>query len=90
MLLDAFGEQTFSAALPPPGQRGAAPFAPHPGTKTVLPFACALGCLISPFHKPDRRALTVKIRAALSTLLEPTSVKREWTPMYTNGILWTG
>jgi hypothetical protein len=52
---DAFWEQTFPAALPPTGQRRTAAFGPHSGTETVLPFACALGWLVSPFHKIGNR-----------------------------------
>lgn len=39
--LDALREQTFTSPLAPAGQRGAAAFCLHPGTKAVLPFAGA-------------------------------------------------
>jgi len=56
MFLDAFWQQTFAAALPPARKDRATAFGPHPGTETVLTFACSLRWLVSPFHK--RRELT--------------------------------
>jgi hypothetical protein len=69
--LDAFREQAFAPALPPARQRGAARFRFHPGTKTVLTFACSLGGLVSPFHKTEKasvglRAVTLGMSTALS------------------------
>lgn len=69
--LDAFREQAFAPALPPARQRGAARFRFHPGAKTVLPFACSLGGLVSPFHKTEKasvglRAVTLGMSTALS------------------------
>jgi hypothetical protein len=71
MFLDAFREQAFAPALPPARQRGAARFRFHPGTKTVLTFACSLGSLVSPFHRTDKasvglRAVTLGMSTALS------------------------
>jgi hypothetical protein len=53
MFLDAFRQQTFAAALAPACKGRAAAFGAHPGTETVLPFACSLRWLISPFHKTE-------------------------------------
>jgi len=69
--LDAFREQAFAPALPPARQRRAARFRFHPGTKTVLTFACSLGGLVSPFHKTEKasvglRAVTLGMSTALS------------------------
>jgi hypothetical protein len=55
MDLDALWEQAFAAALPAACQRCAAPFCFHPGTKTMLTFACSLGWLVSAFHKTENR-----------------------------------
>ena len=54
MFLDAFREQAFAAALPPPRKGRATPFGTHSGTETVLTFACALGWLVSAFHKTGK------------------------------------
>jgi hypothetical protein len=51
MFLDAFWEQTFSAALPAACEDCAAALRPHPRTKAMLPFPCSLGWLVSAFHK---------------------------------------
>jgi hypothetical protein len=51
MLLDTFGEQPFTPALPPPSKDRAATFSPHARTKAVLSFPCSLGWLISALHK---------------------------------------
>jgi hypothetical protein len=56
MYLDAFGQQTFTTALPPPRQDRATAFSTHPGTKTVLTFSCSLRRLVSPFHKSEQDA----------------------------------
>jgi hypothetical protein len=48
-------EQAFAAALPATGQCCAASFRFHASTKTMLPFACSLGWLISAFHKTENR-----------------------------------
>jgi hypothetical protein len=72
MAFDAFGEQTFAAALTPTGEGGAAPFRFHAGAKAVLAFASALGRLIGAFHKAEqffRRdfgAVTLRMCEALS------------------------
>jgi len=42
MFLDAFWEQTFSAALPAACEDRAAALRPHPRTKAVLPFRVRL------------------------------------------------
>jgi len=52
MFLDAFWEQTFSAALPAACEDCAAALRAHPRTKAMLPFPCSLGWLVSAFHKP--------------------------------------
>jgi hypothetical protein len=54
MSFDAFREQAFAAALPPARQDGATAFGTHPGTETVLTFACSLGWLVSAFHKTGK------------------------------------
>jgi hypothetical protein len=53
MFLDAFWQQTFAAALPPTRKGRSTAFGPHPGTETVLTFACSLRWLVSPFHKGE-------------------------------------
>ena len=49
--LNAFWQEPLAASLPPPRERGTATFCLHARTKSMLAFACALGWLISPFHK---------------------------------------
>ena len=71
MFLDAFWEQALPAALSPACKYRATAFAFHAGTKTVLPFACSLGGLVSPFHKTEKasvalRAVTLGMSTALS------------------------
>jgi hypothetical protein len=51
MFLDAFRQQTFATALPPARKDRATAFGPHPGTETMLTFACSLRWLVSPFHR---------------------------------------
>jgi hypothetical protein len=51
MSFDAFWQQTFAAALPSARKDRATTFGAHPGTETVLTFACSLRWLVSPFHK---------------------------------------
>ena len=75
---DAFREQTLAATLPSARQRGTAALRLHPGTKTVLAFACSLRCLVSAFHNRDAsarelRAATVGIRQRLSIALRATT-----------------
>jgi hypothetical protein len=53
MFLDTFRQQTFAAALPPTRKSRATAFGPHPGTKTVLTFACTFRWLVSPLHKGE-------------------------------------
>jgi hypothetical protein len=48
-------EQALAAALAAACQGRAAPFCLHAGTKTMLPFACSLGWLVSAFHKTENR-----------------------------------
>jgi hypothetical protein len=55
MPFGAFWEQAFPAALTATCQRCAATFRFHPGTKTMLTFACSLGWLVSTFHKTENR-----------------------------------
>jgi len=59
MFLDAFWEQTFSAALPAACEDRAAALRPHPRTKAVLPFPCSLGWLVSAFHKTEKESGTI-------------------------------
>jgi len=59
MFLDAFWEQTFSAALPAACQDRAPALSPHPRTKAVLPFSCSLGWLVSAFHKTEKESGTI-------------------------------
>ena len=72
MPLDAFRQQTLAAALPSPRERGTSGFGPHAGAKSVLALSCALGWLISAFHKAekrlqrDSRAAMVRTSTALS------------------------
>jgi hypothetical protein len=54
MNLDAFREQAFAAALAPARQGRTTAFGTHPGTETVLTFACSLGWLVSAFHKTGK------------------------------------
>ena len=70
MLLGAFGQKPFAAALPPARERGASGLCLHARTKAMLPFAGSLGSLESAFHN-DRapggwRVATVKGGRALS------------------------
>jgi hypothetical protein len=53
MPLGAFWEQTFTSALPPARQDGAATLCLHARTKTMLLFACAFRRLIGAFHKVE-------------------------------------
>jgi hypothetical protein len=53
MSIDALGQEALTAALAPARESRSSAFGPHSGTKTVLPFACSFGCLVSAFHKAD-------------------------------------
>jgi hypothetical protein len=69
--LDAFRKQPLAAPLAPAGKDRAPGFGFHPGTKTMLTFACSLGGLVSPFHKTAKakvgwRAVTLGMSTALS------------------------
>lgn len=70
VFFDAFREQTLAPALPPARKGRPAAFGFHARTKTVLTFACSLGRLIGPFHKPTKsvglRAVTLEVSTALS------------------------
>jgi hypothetical protein len=55
MQFDALWEQALAAALPAACQCRAARFRFHAGAKSMLPFACSLGWLISAFHKTENR-----------------------------------
>jgi hypothetical protein len=57
MPLDTFRQQPFAAALPPARKGRATAFGTHPGTETVLTFACSLRWLVSPFHKGENQPL---------------------------------
>jgi hypothetical protein len=59
MFLDAFGEQPFSAALPPACEYRATALSSHSRTESVLSFPCSLGWLVSAFHKTEREAGTI-------------------------------
>ena len=54
MSFDTFREQAFAAALPPAREYRAAALGTHPGTKTMLTFACSFGWLVSPLHKTGK------------------------------------
>jgi hypothetical protein len=56
---DALWKQAFAAALATACQRGTAAFCLHPGTKTMLAFACSFGWLVSAFHKTENRLGTI-------------------------------
>jgi hypothetical protein len=47
---DAFGEETFTAALPASRQGGPSGFGAHAGTEPVLVLAGAFGALKGAFH----------------------------------------
>jgi hypothetical protein len=53
MPLNPFREKAFAAALPPTRKGRATTFGTHPGTETVLTFACSLRWLVRPFHKGE-------------------------------------
>jgi hypothetical protein len=67
-----FRQEAFAAALSPTSERGPATFGFHSRPKPVLLLACALGWLISAFHKAEAslrselRAVTVGMTRALS------------------------
>jgi hypothetical protein len=71
----AFWQQAFAAALSAARECRPAGFGSHPGTETVLAFACSFGWLIGAFHKTatpsGSRALTVWATPALSTIRQP-------------------
>ncbi len=50
MLLNAFGEETFAAALTAPRQGRTSTFSAHAGAKSVLAFAGAFRSLKGAFH----------------------------------------
>jgi hypothetical protein len=54
MSLDAFREKAFATALSPACEGRAPAFGTHPGTETVLTFACSLGWLVRAFHKTGK------------------------------------
>jgi len=54
--VNAFRQQTFPTALPPPREGGATAFGSHPRAKAVLAFARSLGWLIGAFHEVYRLA----------------------------------
>jgi hypothetical protein len=53
---NAFRQQTFPTALPPPREGGTTAFGSHPSAKAVLAFARSLGWLIGAFHEVYRLA----------------------------------
>jgi hypothetical protein len=57
--LDALWQQAFAAALATACQRGASAFCLHPGTETMLAFACPFGWLVSAFHKTENGLGTI-------------------------------
>jgi len=54
MTIDAFRQQTFTAALTTTRKGGASAFGAHPRAKTVLLLARSFGWLISAFHKAEK------------------------------------
>ena len=56
--VNAFRQQTFPTALPPPREGGATAFGLHTSAKAVLAFARSLGWLIGAFHEVYRLART--------------------------------
>jgi hypothetical protein len=71
---NALWQKAFPAALAPASERGPSAFGLHARAEPVLALACALGWLISAFHKAekrfgrDSRAVTVGTSRALSIL----------------------
>jgi hypothetical protein len=76
--INPFRQKPFTSALTASRERGAAAFGPHARAKTVLAFACALGWLISAFHKAEKylrrelRAVTLGWSRGLSMRAERT------------------
>jgi len=74
MQFNALRQKTLPAALASASERGSSAFGLHARAEPVLAFACALGWLISAFHKAekrfrcDSRAVTVGMSRALSIL----------------------
>ena len=54
MLIHAFWQQSFPAALAPAGERGPSAFGFHACAKAMLTFAGAFGWLVGAFHKSER------------------------------------
>jgi hypothetical protein len=68
--LDAFRQQALAAALSPACKYRTTPFGFHPGTKTVLTFACSIGGLVSPFHRTEKASVGLKaVTLGMSTAL---------------------
>jgi hypothetical protein len=59
MPFDALWKQAFAAALAAARKCRPASSCFHPGTKTMLTFACSLGWLVSAFHKIENRLSTI-------------------------------
>ena len=82
MAFDTAWKQTFAAALPATGERGAAAFRLHARAKPVLAFARALAWLVCPFHKAaelprrDFGAMTLGTSKAMS-IVRATSAAQE-------------
>ena len=62
MYLDAFWQKALAAALAPARERGAPALGLHARAKPVLPFAGAFGCLVSAFHKAEKRFRAIRER----------------------------
>jgi len=58
----AFGQQTFAAALTPPGESSASTFGAHSRTEAVLLFAGPLRGLVGAFHIKNPEAEGEKSR----------------------------
>ena len=76
--INPFWQKPFASALTASRECGAAAFGLHVRAKTVLAFACALGWLISAFHKAEKylrrelRAVTLGWSRGLSMRAERT------------------
>ena len=74
--LNAFRQEPLAATLPPARERGTATFCLHARAKSMLAFACALGWLISPFHKTAKNNFGGILRTATLGTEETLSIPR--------------
>jgi hypothetical protein len=91
MLLRAFGQKPFPAALPPARERGASALCLHARTKAMLPFAGSLGSLESAFHdfwERVRRLAFPPVRLGLATVKggRALSIGRQRMECWSNGV----